>query len=117
MDVGGSERFQSHMTVRLESCMEPTRVGEGAGVRVVGLRWAGGGWGWGGGGRSDESHSVKEKRLKRRLSISPFDSVVPILGVASHSEMSHLDDKKVFVWLFLKKKKENRKSAHTHLLY
>lgn len=78
MDVGGSERFQSHMTVRLESCMEPTRVGVGVRGRVVGLRWAGG---WVGGGGS------------------------------------HLDDKKVFVWLFFLKKKKNRKSAHTHLLY
>lgn len=88
--------------------MEPTRVGEGAGVEVGG--WVGGE----GGGRSDESHSVKKKRLKRRLSISPFDSVVPILGVASHSEMSHLDEKKCFVFCFFFK---NRKSAHTHLLY
>lgn len=103
MDVGGSEWFQSHKTVRLESCMEPTRVGEEAGVEVGG--WVGGGV---------ESHSVKKKRLKRRLSISPFDSVVPILGVASHSEMSHLDEKKCLFGCFFFK---NRKSAHTHLLY
>lgn len=56
MDVGGSEWFQSHKTVRLESCMEPTRVGEGAGVEV-------GGWVGGGGGGGATSHTVSKRNV------------------------------------------------------
>lgn len=56
----------------------------------------------------DTTHSVKKKRLKRRVSILLFDSVMPIFGIASHYEISHLDVKSV-VFFFLKK----RKSTYT----
>lgn len=102
MDVGGSEQFQSNKAVRL-SCTwsRLTRRWWLRGLRV--------GVGFGG----DETHSVKEKRLKRRVSILLIDSVVPIFGVTSHSEISHLDVKSVFFLFFFK----NRKSTYTCLLF
>lgn len=88
MDVGGIERFQSHKAVSLS----PTWS------QLTGWWWGWRGYGqvWGLGATRC---SVKEKLLKQRLSILLFDSVLPIFGVASHSEMSHLNVKRV-VFLF-----------------
>lgn len=67
--------------------MEPTHWA----VAVEGV-WVGVGFG------GDKTHRVKEKHLKRRVSILPFESVVPIFGVASHSVISHVDVKRVVVF-------------------
>lgn len=75
----------SHTRPSDKLCVEPSHWAASV-VVVEGVRV---GVGFGG----DKTHSVREKCLKRRVSILPFDSVVSIFGIASHSEMSHLDVK------------------------